>query len=280
MLLCLSMIEGMVRREQREHILDAARRLLATAPNERDVSMERVADAARLSRATVYRYFPSKAALVAAAAANGAPRVADSRTKILEAALAVFGERGIHAATLQEIAARAGLSLSGLHWHFKNKDELVTALADRSVLLPTVAREVAAAPDADLETQLTHVAAAALQGLGRYRGLLRALLCEADVYPDVARLVATKTAGRGLPLLAELFEQHARRGTLRPGPARVRAQAFISMLAVLVLIRPALGELIPEDDQACTREYVQIMLRGVLAEPGGQANERRDANSA
>src|SRR5436305_36969 len=131
-------------------------------------------------------------------------------------------------------------------------------------------REAELAASADLETQLAHVAQAALESLTRYRGLFRLSLCEAGVYPDVARLVATQTAGRGLPLLAELFERHARRGTLRPGPARVRAQAFVSMLAMLVLMRPALGDLIPEDDAACAREYVQIMLRGVLAGQGGR----------
>jgi len=105
-------------------------------------------------------------------------------------------------------------------------------------------------------------------------------LCEAGLYPDVARLVETYTAGRGLPLLAELFEQHARRGRLRPGPARVRAQAFMSMLMVRVLTRPTLEHLVPEDDATCAREYVQILLRGVLAEPGGHEHGRQAGGPA
>src|SRR5438093_3451487 len=100
----------MAEQPPRERILGAARRLLAATPNGRAVSLARVAAEARLSRATVYRHFPGRAALLAASGApNGAPQAADSRGQILAAALAVFGERGIHAASLREVAARAGL---------------------------------------------------------------------------------------------------------------------------------------------------------------------------
>src|SRR5919202_1033537 len=115
----------MGRADRRQQILTAARRLLDGAPGGRGVSVERVAEAARVSRATVYRYFPGPGALLAALGTvegpDRAPR--DPRAQILEAALAVFLERGVHATTLRQIADRAGLSLSGLHWHFKNKDD-------------------------------------------------------------------------------------------------------------------------------------------------------------
>src|SRR5688572_10422187 len=109
----------------RDRILEATRALLRQADEDRPVSVGQIAASAHVSRATVYRYFPDKTALLQAAGAGEASGAlpVEPRARILEAALEVFGERGVHASTLAEIAGRAGLSLSGLHWHFKNKDE-------------------------------------------------------------------------------------------------------------------------------------------------------------
>jgi AcrR family transcriptional regulator len=194
---------------------------------------------------------------------------ATPRVRILEAALEVFGERGLHAATLSEIATRAGLSLSGLHWHYKNKDQLFADLVQYIPLLPTITAEVMQAErgEADLETQLTRIAAIALELLERRSSLLRFMLLEAEVYPEVARLAATHTIGRALPLLTKLFEQHASTGQLRPGSAQARAQAFIGMFVSLALLRPAFASLLTADVQATAREYVKIMLYGILAKP-------------
>jgi AcrR family transcriptional regulator len=259
---------------QRERILATTRALLRRQEHGRGITVGQVAAAAHASRATVYRYFPGKAALLRAAGAapSEARGAASPRVRILEAALEVFGERGLHAGTLSEIAARAGLSVSGLHWHYKNKDELLADLTRYIPLLPTIEGLVAEAEGAagggDLEAQLTRFATVLLPLLERRRSLLRFLLLEAEVHPDVARLASAHTVGRGLPLLTRLFQRHAESGGLRPGPAQARAQAFMGMFAVLALLRPAFSSLLALDDQETAREYVQIMLRGVLAAPG------------
>ncbi len=251
--------------DRREEILEAARRLIQTAPGPHAVSVASVASAACVSRATVYRYFPGRATLLAAAQSDGQYRPADARTQILEAALDVFIERGIRNTSLREVAKRAGLSLSGVHWYFRNKDELVAGVVEHMRLLPVIAAEAALAGTADLETQLSRIAEAALEALGSRQGLIRMALAEFARYPEVASLAATHTIGRGLPLLARIFDEHEHRGELRPGASVVRAQAFMGMLVTLVLMRPVLGRLFPADNRECAREYVQIILRGVLA---------------
>jgi AcrR family transcriptional regulator len=257
---------------RRERILAATRELLSREDGGRALTIGQVAAAARVSRATVYRYFPDRATLPRSADAGDqhALPCAPPRVRILEAALAVFGERGVHAATLGDVAARAELTLSGLNWHYKTKDALVADLAQYIPFLPTLTAEVAraAADGADLEAQLTRVADVLLALLARHRGLFRFILFEAEVYPEVARLALAHTAGRGLPLLAQLFEQHAHNGTLRPGSAQARAQAFMGMFVALGLLRPAFAPLLADDDRQTAREYVAIMLRGILAAPG------------
>jgi TetR/AcrR family transcriptional regulator, mexJK operon transcriptional repressor len=251
----------------RDRILTAATQLLAESPDGRTVSMERVAATAQLSRATVYRYFGDRTALLRAAAeARGDDRAAlDARAQILDAALAVFAERGIPAATLREIAQRAGLSLSGLHWHFRNKEELVAALATHVPVLPAITAELGLAATSDLEDQLAHIAQVALAFLREHQAVLRLAIAEMERYPDVARLVSQHTVGRVLPLLGLLFERHTQRGLLTPGPSMVRAQAFMSMLVMRVLMQPAIGDLLELDAEASAREYVQILLHGIQA---------------
>jgi AcrR family transcriptional regulator len=252
----------------RERLLAAARQLLDGAPEGRAPSVGRIARAAAVSRATVYRYFPTRAALLAAAGRDApSPAPGASRRAVLEAALDVFAARGIHAATLKEIASRAGLTLSGLHWHFKNKDELMAGVIESLPLLPILLDQAAQAGTADLEGQLTRIARVVLDTMQARPGLVRLLLCEANTYPDVRRLFVEQGAASGLPLLAGIFEEHARRGELRPGPSLVRAQAFLGLLATFAVVRPLPRELVPLDDAEVIREYLQIVVRGVLAAP-------------
>jgi AcrR family transcriptional regulator len=62
------------------------------------------------------------------------------RRQLLEAALEVFVARGYHAAAMDEIAERAGVSKPVLYQHFPGKQELYLALLDESVeeLIETV----------------------------------------------------------------------------------------------------------------------------------------------
>jgi AcrR family transcriptional regulator len=57
--------------------------------------------------------------------------------QILDAAVSVFAERGFHAASMDEIAARAGVSKPILYTHFESKDGLYEAILQRSAQLMT-----------------------------------------------------------------------------------------------------------------------------------------------
>src|SRR5881397_3930751 len=62
--------------------------------------------------------------------ATGAPsaRSAARRRAILDAALAVFTERGYHQASIEEIRDRSYASVGSIYHHFGGKEELAAAL--------------------------------------------------------------------------------------------------------------------------------------------------------
>src|SRR3954447_10852950 len=61
--------------------------------------------------------------------------------QILEAALAVFGERGLATARLEDIAKRAGLSKGTIYLYFPNKEELFREVIRYTVIEKIEERE-------------------------------------------------------------------------------------------------------------------------------------------
>ena len=62
------------------------------------------------------------------------PKIVDKdemRTKIMDAAVAVYTRIGYHAATIDAVAKEAGLGKGTLYLYFKGKEDLTVCLADR-----------------------------------------------------------------------------------------------------------------------------------------------------
>ena len=56
-----------------------------------------------------------------------------SRARLLAAAAKIFAERGFAAATVDDVAAAAGLSKGAVYWNFASKEELFLALYDERI---------------------------------------------------------------------------------------------------------------------------------------------------
>ena len=62
------------------------------------------------------------------------PDVSDERIpQILNAALKVFNRKGLAAARMEDIAREAKLSIGGVYWYYKGKDEVVLAIVDKVI---------------------------------------------------------------------------------------------------------------------------------------------------
>jgi len=55
-----------------------------------------------------------------------------SRSRILDAAAEIAGERGYEGTSIARVRERAGLPASSIYWYFADKDELIAAVIERS----------------------------------------------------------------------------------------------------------------------------------------------------
>jgi TetR/AcrR family transcriptional regulator, repressor of fatR-cypB operon len=78
----------------------------------------------------------------------GRPRVDDKRRRILDAALAMFAERGYHGVAVPEVAVAAGVGIGTLYHYFEHKQQLVNEVyRDAKQRLRAALIDDLAAPD-------------------------------------------------------------------------------------------------------------------------------------
>lgn len=56
----------------------------------------------------------------------------ESRQRILDATVEIAGERGYDGTSIAAVSAKCGLPASSIYWHFKDKDDLIAAVIERS----------------------------------------------------------------------------------------------------------------------------------------------------
>lgn len=169
-----------------------------------------------------------------------AGRSARKRAAILDAAAEVFLERGYVGTSMDDVAARAGVSKQTIYKHFADKEGLFTALVLHAVE-GVEARIGTASPvphdPEDLVPALRELAErlhAAIVDPGVLR-LRRLVAGEALRFPELGRLYYEQGFQRGLSTLAVALEQLSERGLLAIDDPETAAAQF----AGLVLWTPA-----------------------------------------
>ncbi|MEO5816966.1 MAG: TetR/AcrR family transcriptional regulator [Gemmatimonadaceae bacterium] len=162
-------------------------------------------------------------------------RLPEERPKqILDAALAVFAERGLAAARLDDIAKLAGLSKGTIYLYFPNKEELF-----REVVRTTVVAYIARA-EASIQSESDP-----MQGLLNWMdgywtwlrspvfpAMHRLVHSELRNFPDLAEFYATEVIERAQRLVCGILERGMETGVFRHMDplvaARMLSAVFIS----------------------------------------------------
>jgi AcrR family transcriptional regulator len=134
--------------------------------------------------------------MTAASAKAGLKKSEETRARILEAALAVFRERGFEAATMREIAAKAEVAVGAAYYYFDSKDAIVMAFYERSQSEMGPAAEAMLAKAKTLETRLRGIIGYKLEYFEPNRRLLGTLSAHADPQHPLSPFSAQTTAIR------------------------------------------------------------------------------------
>ncbi|KDN20161.1 TetR/AcrR family transcriptional regulator, partial [Amycolatopsis rifamycinica] len=166
-----------------------------------------------------------------------AVRPRNRRQLIVEAGAAVFSERGYHAASMEEIAARVGITAAALYRHFPNKyalfAECANVMADR--LVAALAEVPPDASLAEIFAAVTRVTVAHRETGGVYRWEARYL------ERDDRRLLAAKFARVVERVAAAVRREH-------PGPAEhLRAVAALGAIGSITTHHNAIAQRRVED---------------------------------
>jgi len=110
-----------------------------------------------------------------------------TRERLVDAAVALFGQRGFRAVTIEQIAAAAGANRATFYLHFRNKEDVANAIGER--LAPNI-QATFAALDALVDPAVEEVRAWLAAGMAdqtEERRNLLAVATEANVAdPDLA----------------------------------------------------------------------------------------------
>lgn len=165
-------------------------------------------------------------------------RLPEERPKqILDAALAVFAERGLASARLEDIAKRAGLSKGTIYLYFPNKEELFREVVRTTVIASIEQAEVRLATIDDPRQAL-------LVWMEGYWAWLRSpafptmhrlVNSELHSFPDVAAFFAKEVIERNHRLICEMLERGMKRNEFRQMDPLVAARMLSALFVMHAL---------------------------------------------
>jgi AcrR family transcriptional regulator len=164
-----------------------------------------------------------------------APGQRERRERLLDAAVALYGEVGIAGANLRDIAARAEVTPAMVHYYFGSKDELRDAVVEER-LMPLIGalRAGLEAAGPDPRDLITTFVGGMYAAVGRFPWLpslwVREVLCENGALRD---LLVTRIAPQLPLLLAARLTEAQRQGAL---PADLDPRLLIVSLMGLTLL--------------------------------------------
>jgi len=189
---------------------------------------------------------------------------------ILQAAEELLVEKGYHETSIDEIAARVGVSKGTIYLHFQSKDELILALFERNQQLFKQAIETQLAAENDPRTTLQSLLTYLYSGMyGKHFQALRAIFFQS---PELRARLAERRGEHheGWSELAErvgqILDVGKRNGQFDPTmPTPVMVAMYTNLLHPMSYAR------LLEDERMEPAEIVEQMCRfyfkGIAAEP-------------
>jgi len=213
-------------------VVAAAREMLSADPA---APISRIADEAGVSRATFYRHFGSREALLTAVEME--PPV-PARERILEAAGELIGRGGLHTFSMEELATAAGVSRATVYRLFPTKAALFGEIVRHFSPFEPALRIVREHFDRPPE-EVVPLLARTFATIGGARiGIMRGVLLEASAVTPDAVAGVQPFLPEAIGTLAGYMAHHMDAGRVRRMHPILAVQALLGPIFVHLLTRP------------------------------------------
>jgi AcrR family transcriptional regulator len=213
-------------------VVSAARTLLDADP---DAPIARIARQAGVSRATFYRHFGSREALLSIIAMD--PPI-PARERILEAAANLIGHGGLHTFSMEDVAVSAGVSRATVYRLFPTKAALFGEMVRHFSPFERVVDLITANRDQPPEV-VVPLLARTIASIGQRRvGIMRAVLLEAAAVTPVAVSGIQPFMPEAIGALASYLAHHMETGRVRRMHPILAVQALMGPIFIHLVTRP------------------------------------------
>jgi AcrR family transcriptional regulator len=193
--------------------------------------------------------------------------------EVLDAALAVFSEKGFAAARVEDVASRAGVSKGTVYLYFASKEALIEGIVKRAVA-PIAARAVPDLEkfDGDPRMPITMLMMVLIQQLAQPDKIAvpKLILREVMSFPNIATMYRQEVLDKIMPALIGLIRRGVETGKLR----KVDPELTIRSIIGPIIAHIALGEIFgikPEGDglslDRMVANHLDILFHGISAAP-------------
>ncbi|MDK2126296.1 TetR/AcrR family transcriptional regulator [Parachitinimonas caeni] len=196
--------------------------------------------------------------------------------EILEAALALFAEKGFTATKMEDIAKRAGVTTGTPYRYFANKEEIFKAVV-RESLIPQISfgEEMLSQFHGSGQALLEEVLRSWWQGVGETNlsGLPKLIIAEAGNFPDLAKFYYEEVIERGVRLIGRVITYGVERGDFRPVDVDYTVRVVMAPVIMGMIWKHSLGvcEREPIDTERYLKTVIELLLSG-LTQPQQPAN--------
>jgi len=260
----------------KERIIQATKTLAGERPFD-DITIEEIIKTAELSRPAFYYHFTGgkeelRAELVHRGLLDDMP-TQNTRLAILEAAVRIFARSGVSAATLEDIAAEAGVTRGTLCWHFHSKDDLVSAIikhyGPHSILSPIVdqiEQDLQNGVQLDDESIIRRLAEGFYDAFAAQGDFARLAILLIYTHPQAAHVLADMVA-KGRKRLTEYVRQRQEAGYFCK---HIDPSLFVQVIAMIFAMRAigrGLNDLLPFSHlsrEEIIDQLVSLLLYGMV----------------
>jgi AcrR family transcriptional regulator len=212
--------------------------------------------------------------------AHARQRRKDARPQeLLDAALALFVEKGYAATRSEEVAQRAGVSKGTLYLYFPSKEELLKAVI-RQTLSADIAEgaRLVAAMDGTAQHLLTEVLTQwwvdVFNSPGS--GVFKLVITEMRNFPDLAAFYSEEVIQPGTAVIQALLQRGIDTGEFRAVEMASTVHSIVMPLIMMCLHKHSLGacgfaEPMMADPEHFIRQHLALLFQGLRGNPGPHA---------